>query len=69
MAGDIRPVLKFKKFPPFKSFIKTPQSITALAAILLPFVSWSVDSIFKPFPRSVACNFNEKINTYHICYN
>ena len=69
MAGDIRPVLKFKNFPHTNPLLRLLQGITALAAILLPFVSWSVDSIFKPFPRSVTCNFYEKIYTDHISYN
>ena len=59
MAGDIRPVSKSIKFSPNKIlFVKTPK-ITAHAAIPLPFVSWSVDSIFKPFPRAVTRNLNE----------
>ena len=70
MAGDIRPVLKSIKLSPYKILVlKTPKILQLSLQCFLPFVSWSVDSIFKPFPRSVSRNFNEKINAYHICYN
>ena len=36
------------------------QSHNALCdQIRLPLISWSVDSIFKPFPRAVTRNLNE----------